>query len=205
MGFPAISGLLAQLRGALKESGCNTPHPWCRRRGGWRPRAPTCHLCTASMPGPHFTSSWVQGMRRTESTTWRILLVSLQRNFAFGPQPQRFCIPTPNQEHLRKAGDTHGFQDLGREGSGCCCSVTQSCLSVTPRTAALQAPLSFAVSQSFLKFMSVELVMLSNHLILCWPLLLPSIFPSIKVFSSESTLRIRWPKYLLELQLQSFQ
>ena len=48
---------------------------------------------------------------------------------------------------------------------------------------------------SFLKFMSIELVMLSNHLILCRPLLLPSIFPSIRVFSNESVLRIKWPKY----------
>ena len=47
----------------------------------------------------------------------------------------------------------------------------------------------------FLEFMSIESVMLSNHLILCCPLLLPSIFPSIRVFSSESVLRIRWPKY----------
>ena len=69
-------------------------------------------------------------------------------------------------------------------------------LSATPWTAAHQAPLSFSISQSLLKFMSVELVMLSNHLILCWPLLLlPSIFPSIRVFSNESALHIRWPKY----------
>ena len=64
-------------------------------------------------------------------------------------------------------------------------------------TAACQAPLSSsAISQSLLKFMSVESVMLSNHLILCHPLLLlPSIFPSNKVFSNESALHIRWPKY----------
>ena len=56
--------------------------------------------------------------------------------------------------------------------------------------------LSFTVSLSLLKFTSIELVMRSNHLILCHPLLiLPSIFPSIRVFSSESALRIRWPKY----------
>ena len=61
--------------------------------------------------------------------------------------------------------------------------------------AALQAPLSSAISQSLLRFMSIEPVMLSNHLILCRPLLLPSIFPSIRVFSHESALHIRWPKY----------
>ena len=51
------------------------------------------------------------------------------------------------------------------------------------------------VSRSLLKFMSIELVMLFNHLILCHPLLLPSIFPSIRAFSNELALRIRWPKY----------
>ena len=69
-------------------------------------------------------------------------------------------------------------------------------LFATPWTAAHQAPLSSAISQSLLKFMSIELVMPSNHLILCCSLLfLPSIFPSIRVFSSESALHIRWPKY----------
>ena len=67
---------------------------------------------------------------------------------------------------------------------------------VTPWTAACQAFLSFSVSWSLLKLMSIESVMASNHLILCHPLLLlPSIFPSIRVFSNESTLPIRWPKY----------
>ena len=66
---------------------------------------------------------------------------------------------------------------------------------VIPWTAACQAPLSFTISQSLLKLMSIELVILSNHLILCCPLLLPSIFPNIRVFSSESALRIRWSKY----------
>ena len=67
---------------------------------------------------------------------------------------------------------------------------------MTPWTAAHQAPLSFTTSWSLLKFMSSESVMLSNHLILCYPLLLlPSIFPSIRLFSNESALHIRWPKY----------
>ena len=66
----------------------------------------------------------------------------------------------------------------------------------TPRTAALQVPLSFTISQSLLKLMSIESVMLTNHLILCHPLLfLPSIFPSIRVFYNESVICIRWPKY----------
>ena len=68
-------------------------------------------------------------------------------------------------------------------------------LFVTPSTAAHQASLSFPISLSLLKLMSIESVMPSNHLILCCPLLLlPSIFPSIRVFSSESALHIRWPK-----------
>ena len=67
---------------------------------------------------------------------------------------------------------------------------------MTPWTAARQASLSFTISQSLLKLMSTESVMPSNHLFFCHPLLLlPLIFPSIRVFSNESTLRIRWPKY----------
>ena len=65
----------------------------------------------------------------------------------------------------------------------------------TPWTAACQASLSFTTSLSLLKHMSIEPVMPSNHLILCRPLLPPSIFPSIRVFFNESVLRIRWPKY----------
>ena len=65
-----------------------------------------------------------------------------------------------------------------------------------PWTAARQASLSITNSQSLRKLMSIESVMPSNHLILCHPLLLlPSIFPSIRVFSNESVLRVRWPKY----------
>ena len=88
-----------------------------------------------------------------------------------------------------------------------CCSVTQSCptlcqslshvqLFVTPWTAACLSSLSITNSQSLLKLTSIESVMPSNHLILCRPLLLPlSIFPSIRIFSSESVLHIRGPKY----------
>ena len=69
-------------------------------------------------------------------------------------------------------------------------------LLATPWTAARQASLSIINSRSFPQIMSIELVMLSDHLILCCPLLFfPSIFPSIRVFSSESVLFIRWPKY----------
>ena len=69
-------------------------------------------------------------------------------------------------------------------------------LFATPWTAACQTSLSNTNSQSLLKLMSIESVMPSNHLILCHPLLLPpSVFPSIRVFSNESVLHIRWPKY----------
>ena len=67
--------------------------------------------------------------------------------------------------------------------------------SATPWTAACQASLSITNSQSLLKLMSIELMMPSDHLILCYPLLLTSIFPSIRVFSNESVLQIKWPKY----------
>ena len=68
-------------------------------------------------------------------------------------------------------------------------------LFVIPQTAAHQTSLSITNSRSLLKLTSIELVKPSNHLILCHPLLPPSIFPSIRVFSNESLLHIRWPKY----------
>ena len=93
----------------------------------------------------------------------------------------------------------HFFFFLGSSG-GTSFSSVQSLsrvrLFATPWTAAHQASLSITNSQSLLKLMSIESVMPSNHLILCRPLhLLPSIFPSIRVFSNESAIRIRWPKY----------
>ena len=74
-------------------------------------------------------------------------------------------------------------------------SLSRVQLFVTPWTVALQASLSFTVSQNLLRLMSIESVMPSNYLILCSLLLLPSIFSSIRVFSNESALCIRWPKY----------
>ena len=76
------------------------------------------------------------------------------------------------------------------------CSVTQLCLTlVTPWTASCQASLSFTIFLNLLQLMSIESVMPSNHLILCPLLFLPSILPSIRVFSSGWALHIRWPKY----------
>ena len=78
----------------------------------------------------------------------------------------------------------------------CCCSAAQSCPASCDPMAARQASLSLTNSRSSLRLPAIESVMPSNHLILCHPLLLPpSIFPSIRVFSKESALCIRWPKY----------
>ena len=76
-------------------------------------------------------------------------------------------------------------------------SVSQLCpILCDPMDWACQASLSITNSQSLLKLMCIESVMQSNHLILCWPLLLqPSVFPNIRVFSKESALSVRWPKY----------
>ena len=93
-----------------------------------------------------------------------------------------------------------GLQSMGSQGVGHDWVVFQSfsCVQLfaTPWTAACQASLSFTVSWNLLKLMSIESVMPFNHLILCCPLLfLPSIFPSIRVFSNELALCIRWPNY----------
>ena len=92
---------------------------------------------------------------------------------------------------------TPGGQSVGASASVQFSSIAQSCPTlVTPWTAACQASLSIANSWSLLKLMSIESVMKSKHLILCHPLLLLTlIFPSIRVFSNESVLCIRWPKY----------
>ena len=100
----------------------------------------------------------------------------------WGLQKSRWKINIPYHHHL------HCMD---------CCSVAQSCLTLcSPWIAAHQASLSFAISWSFLRFMSIESMMPPNHLVLCRPLpLLPSIFPSIRVFSNQSALCIRSPKY----------
>ena len=97
------------------------------------------------------------------------------------PRSWNRALPTPPSQ-------TAGLQSL-------LFSHSVMSVSATPWTAARQASLPFGISQSLLKLMSIELVMPSNHLILCGALLLPpSTFPSIRVFSSESALHIRWPK-----------
>ena len=95
---------------------------------------------------------------------------------------------------LEHVGDTLDKQDLNVVSSVQSLSHIQ--LFVTPWTAACQATLSFTNSWSLLKLISFETMVPSSHLILCHPLLfLPSVFPSIKVFSNKSALCIRWPKY----------
>ena len=98
--------------------------------------------------------------------------------------------------------DRHMDMAVGKERAGQIGRVSSvqslSCVQLfaTPWTAAHQASLSITNSQSLLKLMPIELVMPSNHLILCCPLLLlPPIPPSIRIFSNESTLHIRWPEY----------
>ena len=94
---------------------------------------------------------------------------------------------------------THSLNLEPEEFTTCAFSSVQSLshvwLFATPWTVARQASLSIANSWSLLRLMSIESVMPSNHLILYHPLLLPSIFPTIRVFSNESVLHIRWPKY----------
>ena len=89
-----------------------------------------------------------------------------------------------------------GSQRVGHDWATSPSTLRQPGTRQTPWTAAHQAFLSFTISQNLLKLVSIELVMPSKHLILCCPLLLlPSIFPSIRVFLNESALRMRWPKY----------
>ena len=90
---------------------------------------------------------------------------------------------------------SHPYMTTGKTISQSVQLLSRVQLFVTTWTAACQASLSFTISRSLLKLMSMKLVMPSNHLILCHPLLfLPSIFPSIRVFSNESALRIMWSK-----------
>ena len=102
-----------------------------------------------------------------------------------------------NSKTLKKQIKDNTNRRRARPCSCSCCSLAQSCpLFVTLWNGACQASLSITNTWSLLKLMSIVSVMPSNHLILCHPLLLlPSIFPSIRVFSNESILCTRWPKY----------
>ena len=105
---------------------------------------------------------------------------------SMGLQREGHDLATIQQQHLSKKDIWFSSVQL----------LSHVQLFATLWTAVHQASLSITNSQSLLKLMSIELVMPSNHLILCHPLLLPpSIFPSIRIFSNESVLHIRWPKY----------
>ena len=102
---------------------------------------------------------------------------------------------------MKVIGNSHGFKSTAplniwlRNEFSSVQSLSSLQLFETPWTEARQASLSITNSWTLLKLMSIESVIPSNHLILCRPLLLPSIFPSIRVFSNESVLHIRWPEY----------
>ena len=127
--------------------------------------------------------------------TYRFLIVSplfVEKLSLFMELPLHFCWKSNDCIYL------HLFLDIVFSINLCLSFVVQllSLVWLWPRGLQYcQVPLSFAISLSLLKLMSIESVMPSNHLILCRHLLLPSIFPSIRVFSSELALHIRWPKY----------
>ena len=109
---------------------------------------------------------------------------------------------TDSMEKTLMLGKTEGKMRMGQQRMrwfsqfSSVQSLSHVQLFVTPWTVARQVSLSITNSQGLLKLMSIKLVMPSNHLILCHPLLLlPSVFPSIRVFSNESVLHIRWPRY----------
>ena len=140
-----------------------------------------------SLPG-----SSVCGILQTRMLEW--VAISFSRE----------CPWPRNQTHVSCISSLAGeffTTETSRKSSSlefCCYSVAKSCLTLFNQwIAGCQAFLSLTVSQSLLRFMPIESVRLSNHLILCHPLLLlPSIFPSIRIFSSELALCISWPKYL---------
>ena len=143
--------------------------------------------CRAQALGAGFSNCSSQALEHTSSV---VVVHGLSCSSARGIITDQGLNPSP----LHWQVDSYPLQ---YQGSPQFNSVAQSCPTlVTPWTVAQQASPSITDSQSLLKLMSIESVMPSNHLILCYPLLLPpSIFPSITVFSSESVLCIRWPKY----------
>ena len=119
------------------------------------------------------------------------------------PSPGGGCEQTREGREVLTAGESsHVGREQGRLdvqakelGECCCCSLSCVGLFETPWTAAHQASLPFTISQSLLKLMSIELMMPSNHPTLCLALHPPSILPSIRVFSNELAVLIRWPEY----------
>ena len=108
------------------------------------------------------------------------------------PRTASNVISVHRQERL--VSQTEVYQ-AERVRSPCCCSVAKLCSTLCASIdCSTPGSLSYTVSQSLLKFISIESVILSNHIILCHLLLLPSILPSLRTFSNESALPIRWPK-----------
>ena len=144
---------------------------------------------------PYFTGEDTEA-QRSELNYWRS---DTKGNLAPGEVFSLFSPTTMLQsmeQSLHSVPVSLEFQRSPCPQRVCVQSLSSVWLFVIPGTAACQASLSVTISQSLLKFMSTELVMLANHLILCRPLLLlPSIFPTIRVFYSESALYIKWPKY----------
>ena len=132
---------------------------------------------------------------------WRlnpVLQQLLTFNMPWRVEGEALCAPKKLVEQVFRKLDI--FRNCFHDPNPCISSYLSLLLShvwlfATPWIAACQASLSFTISWSLLKLMSTESMMPSNQLILCHTLLLPSVFPSIKVFSNELALRIRWPKY----------
>ena len=184
-------------------------------RGGWGPRRAFTagggrgHNLGSKLRSPYSLEVWISSRLLTDTKTPSLRAETrTEHNHVPPPLPFRHpSLPTPTSastSHPRVSVpksvanvSAWGLEKASRCQKVWCCSVAQSCPTFCdPWTASLQASLSITNSQSLLKFMSIKSMMPSNHLILCRPLLLPpSIFPSIRVFSNESVLHIRWPKY----------
>ena len=147
------------------------------------------YVCMRELMTAESSNSWIPVLNYSWSNRDRFGLVPV-----LFPHPcPPFVLSTPLLLDVSYQGGTEG-QQVKRLRVVLLFSCVR--LFVTTRTAAHQASLSFTVSLSLLKLMSIESMMPSNHLVLCHPLLLlSSIFPSIRVFSNESVLHIRWPKY----------
>ena len=192
---------LAVLEAGSLRSGCQ--HGWLRAL-----LPVTDFLCTyavegASMlPGASFIWALIPFMRTLPLASNRFPKIPPSNTIHWGLGFQRMNLGWGHKHSDHRMtlppvkSCQHFHSPIAATGGGVFQSFIHVPLFTAPWTPARQASLSFTTSQSLLKVMSIESVMLSNHLTLCCPLLLlPSIFPSIRVFSNESVLCIRWPKY----------
>ena len=173
-----------------------SPHPCCQGREVKRPNSQSgsarAQLVVSRGSSLICLHCWIQSQKEIQRSRLGFPNLTFSvRTLTLGSLSQVTLPPSPEPTHRRPFQavqfDNHQFTSVQ--------SLSRVWLFVTPWTAARQASLSITNSQSLLKIMSIESVMPSNHLNLCHPLLLPSIFPSIRVFSNESALCIRWPKY----------